>query len=421
MYSISVLIYFICVPFIINEATLILHDHPVEFVKWVEVIPLPNYTLSLVGPEEPNVTGKLVYMDFPLYGSKVFLFPFIDEITQLKNRGALGIVTCMVQERKLYGYYSYGNFKDRVQLTAGFINKHSYNYYKQHGPIMNATFISWDHNPWDIVFGNEGFIAYSIILFLLFMINVIYAIYKIIKWRLTRGEFILAVGLICLFLELLVNIIRAIQAFVSPAYNRYSLPSNDITITSALCLTLITGILVIFFWFDIALNPFYHKSGKCLGTMRIPTIIIISLLLLLELILDTTRSFMKYDVVYIVVGIYLVLYVGLAFFYFIATWRIVVIANESNAKEKLIGITYRIAWSGVASFVAALALLGQFLVVVGNTPLLHVLFHFILAISYFVQSFLLISIFSPPVPDEKQTSDTVKSDQSTSPGSAINQ
>jgi len=218
--------------------------------------------------------------------------------------------------------------------------------------------------------------------------------YKIIQWRLKRGEFTLSIGLICLFLEVACNAIRAIIGIIAPSYNIYSLPNYDTSMSISFCISLITGILVIFFWFDVTIDPFFHKNGKCLGMMRIPTIAFICFLILLEIITDIARSFIKFDVIMYVLVIYIALYFLIGIFYFIAGWRILAISKDSMVKPKLRSITHRIVWSGVFNIIAGISML------LVTTPLTYLPVPFVLSsglfyLTVFIQSLILITIFSP--------------------------
>jgi hypothetical protein len=284
-----------------------------------------------------------------------------------------------------------------LNITAGFISKASYDYFIKignNGGKVNATFLSWDYNPWDPVFNGIGFIFFRSCIFLMFFGNVVFSCYKIIKWRLKRGEFRISIGLICLFLEVACNSIRAIIGIIAPTYNIYSLPNYDMSMSISFCISLITGILVIFFWFDVTIDPFFHKNGKCLGFMKIPTIAFICFLILLEVVTNIARSFIKFDVIMYVLVIYIALYFLIGIFYFIAGWRILAISKDSMVKPKLRSITHRIVWSGVFNILAGISMV---LVTSPFTylPIPFVLCSYLFYVTVFIQSLILISIFSP--------------------------
>jgi len=255
-------------------------------------------------------------------------------------------------------------------------------------------FLSWDYNPWEPVFNGIGFIIYRSSIFLMFIGNVVFSCYKIIKWRFIRGELNLSIGLICLFLEVACNSIRAIIGIIAPTYNIYSLPNYDTSMSVSFCISLITGILVIFFWFDVTIDPFFHKNGKCLGFMKIPTIAFICFLILLEVVTSVARSFIKFDVIMYVLVIYIALYLLIGIFYFIAGWRILVISKDSIVKPKLRSITHRIVWSGVFNILAGISM------ILVTTPLTYSPLPFVMCsgafyVTVFIQSLILITIFSP--------------------------
>jgi hypothetical protein len=271
----------------------------------------------------------------------------------------------------------------------------------KNGGSVNVTLIAWDLNPWNTIFTGSGLIVYQTVFTLLFLGNVALTLYKIFQWKLQRG-FSLSIGLICLYMEVAVNSTRVIQQIVAPNFNIYSLPNYESVSSVAFCFTLITGILVIFFWFDLTTDPFFHKSGKCLGIMKIPAIVVISILLLIEILTDLIRNFLMFDALVICLMIYVSLYFLIGIFYFIAGWRILAISKTSNSKKKLRNITYRIVCSGAANIIAGLAMLSI------TTPITFmpgpfIILNAIFYLAIFAQSLLLITIFSPGKNPEKSS------------------
>jgi hypothetical protein len=163
----------------------------------------------------------------------------------------------------------------------------------------------------------------------------------------------------------------------------------DVTLTVPMCLTVITGILVIFFWFDLTMDPFFHKSGKCLGMMRIPAIITISLLVLMEISLDIIRNLIPADFLTFLFVFYNVgLKLALALFYFIAATKIILLSKSSVMKKKLRMITYRIVLSGVATIGAAACMM-ILSSKMANPPVPHVIDWFFLNFFWFFTKFVL--------------------------------
>jgi len=398
----TILLLILCLLFINSDASLILQQQarPAEFIKWKEVNPLPvNQTLLLVTEDSPNITGNLVYMDYPLYGNSFFLVPFFRKQEQAIQKGAIGIVCYQKSDRRQFGIHA-STYGDQLQITAGLISKESYTFFMKNGGKVNVTFLSWDPNPWDVHLNGAGFIIYRAIIFLMFFSATALAIYKLILWKLKRGGY-LNIGFICLIMEVLVNSSRSIQGIMAPIYNIYSLRNYDISYTVSFCLTLITGILVIFFWFDVTIDPFEHRRKKCLGIMKIPAIGVISFLIILEISVDISRDFLRFDVVGPLLLGYITLYFLIGVFYFIAGWRILSVKSE-GLEEKLDSITKRVVLSGLMNIIAGVTMLLS-----GNplsyNPVPYLLVTAFGFISNFFQSLLLISIFNPQSKKERSS------------------
>jgi hypothetical protein len=387
-----------------NGASIFFQGKRVDFIKYQEVNRLPvNTTLSLVHKDSLNITGKLVYIDFPLFTTELWVKPYIEAVNLLADRGAIGVVTCQQNERRFPGYYYYSSNYGELKITAGFITKKSYEAFLSKGRTVNATFLSWDTNPYDIIYSSAGFVIYRILLGIMFFSNMALCCYKIIKWGLKKHKITFSIGLICLVVEFFTNLTRFILSIIYPSVNLYSIRGVDVTLTVPMCLSVITGILVIFFWFDLTMDPFFHKSGKCLGMMRIPAIITITLLILMEIALDITRNLIPADFITFLFVFYNVgIKLALALFYFVAAAKIIILSKTSVMKKKLKVITYRIVLSGVATIGAAACMM-ILSSKMANPPVPHVLDWFFLNFFWFLQSLFLISIFSPPGKDKKKS------------------
>jgi len=158
------------------------------------------------------------------------------------------------------------------------------------------------------------------------------------------------VGFICLCLEWICSALRFIQTIINPNRNKFGLPGAHIINTFPMCLSLISLVIIIFFWLDLTADPFYH--GKLLGVMKIPAIIFIVMIILFEISTSIVR--LVYPIhsfgADVQMVTYLIFHSLLVIFCFIASYRILQNAKRSKLqKKKLIRVTYFIIGSGVLS------------------------------------------------------------------------
>jgi len=255
-----------------------------------------------------------------------------------------------------------------------------------------VTFMGWDPNPWEIILVGSGYIIYWVLLMILFLFNVCLSSYKIIRWIIIRKGIDLRIGFICLSLECICNIIRVIQMIIMPFYNYYHLTGADILITLPACLTMITALLVVFFWLDLTSDPFY--KGKFLGIMKIPALIFIILCFIFEIVSDILRIYITINLLEAITSFYTIILAIISIFEFVAAWRIFKISKNKMKSKKRI-ITYRIIWSGVMTMFGVIMLV-IFRTPVTEFPINYAIVWFFIYVSFFVQSLLLITIFQEP-------------------------
>jgi len=266
-------------------------------------------------------------------------------------------------------------------------------------PGANITFNSWDQNPWDIVFRLDRMGWFMGYIGLISFANICYALYRIFLWWRSDNFDYHSIGFICLSLELLNNILILLKSLIYPIYNVHILPYADILLTPQLAVTVISSILVVFFWLDLTTDLFYH--GNFLGMMRKPAMTLIGCIVIMEIITNTVRCLVDVDSATILSATYAVLHIGIAVFYFVAAKRI--LSDEVfSEKKKLITVTKKVVYSASATMLRACC----FLVILspaGNLPLGLTVVVGILYTSYFLQSLMLLWIFNPPNSNSSKT------------------
>jgi len=156
-------------------------------------------------------------------------------------------------------------------------------------------------------------------------------------------------------------------------------------------------VIIVFFWLDLTADPFYH--GKFLGLMKIPAIIFIVIIILFEISVNVVRlAFPVYSLAADVqVLTYLIFHSLLVMFCFFASYRILQNAKRSKLqKKKLLRVTYFIIGSGVLNICSTIV----FCFVMSDYFLYNIYANitiwFLLYLSFFGQSLLLIFIFKAP-------------------------
>jgi len=285
------------------------------------------------------------------------------------------------------------------------------------GNRANITFVEWDPNPWEFLFGGPTYITINAITLLMFLVNFLYASYLIMKWVKANG-IDWNIGFICLLLESISNLLRVLGMILAPEYSNFILPAVDIIQTFPLCISLIASILIVFFWLDLTSDPFYH--GKFLGTMKVPAFIFICILLVVEISFDilrninSTANLVSFTVL---IAFYMLIHLCVVIFNFVAGYRILKRSKESKGKEnqKLNRIIHRIIYSGVVTLcsnVVMFALVSP----IADYPVGLFLTYWLVVFAFFLQSFFLITIFQLPQQKMKtgQTSSIKNSTMSSS-------
>jgi len=232
-----------------------------------------------------------------------------------------------------------------------------------------------------------------------------------VKWIYTlRDKFEINIGFSCLVLEWICNLLRVIQSILTPLHNNFRLPFVDILYTLPICLTLITSILIVFFWLDLTSDPFYQ--GKFLGVMKIPAIIFVSFLLTIEIVFDCVRAFTTYDFMHLIVGCYIILHLIVVIFNIVAGYRILQsLKRQSDGKMKLRIIIRRIILSGIVT-ILGIVIFGLILSPLVNYPIPAMILFFLLFGSFFLQSILLITILKIPKHRESMSSSDTNNNSS---------
>jgi len=272
-------------------------------------------------------------------------------------------------------------------------------------PSVNFTFYGWDPNPWDSVFSGAGFKVIQALMIIMFTFNVLLASYQLTLWIKYNAP--LTIGLLCLITELIVNILRVIQVIINPLYNIYNLKLVDILTTITICLALISSILVVFFWLDLTSDPFYH--GKFLGIMRKPALGFIGFSICFELICDFVRISLSFPYIVIFISAFYLLAHGVvSIFYFVAAARIL----KSHLEERIQRVSYRIIASGICTFFSWVFLI-LFWTPVATNPIPYAVMWFLLLVTFFLQSYMLIIVFKIPRATNPPTTDSVISNPET--------
>jgi len=205
-----------------------------------------------------------------------------------------------------------------------------------------------------------------------------------------------ALGFICLCLEFTNALVTLIKALIYPLYNLWHLPYADIIFTPHLAITLISSVLVVFFWLDLTTDYLYH--GKFLGKMKKPAIVFILLIIVLEITEIAVRCIYPVDTLTICSAIYGSLHVIIVIFYIVAGKKVLQNKNVSK-KTKITKITKKIFGSAAATL---FGVIGFIMVISPATgyPAMFITMGTIIYVSYWLQSFLLMLIFKPPKPSQ---------------------
>jgi len=245
--------------------------------------------------------------------------------------------------------------------------------------------------------------AYIGIHMALFLANLLLASWKMWTWVKTLGRAELSIGLVCLCFEWSANFLRTLQSLLWPSFNMFTLSGAELLLTLSGCLSLIASILVIFFWFDLTEDPFYHEKGKFLGVLKIPAIAVCSSLLMIELLVDILREYVEFDSNFVCTTLYAVFHVTVAIFYFVSAKKILSVldVNNNTNKKKIIEVTYRIVGSGVATILASILLIFNATSLCYDPTRARIIWFF-MDVMLFFQSLSLILIFKLPNANEKK-------------------
>jgi len=187
-------------------------------------------------------------------------------------------------------------------------------------------------------------------------------------------------------------VLRILNIIFYGSYNHFSIPGVSVLITLPFCITLITSIIIVFFWLDLTSDPFYH--GKFLGVMKIPAGLFIIGCLIVELVSDILRNLTVYEFYQQIMTFYGTVLILVALFNFVAAYR-VLRTLKKDTKLKLKKIIYRIIASGIATILGVIVFF-LFLTNINWTPVGWIMLWFFLYFAFWLQSTLLIFIFQVP-------------------------
>jgi hypothetical protein len=299
-------------------SVVIIDNTPFLIIQWGSQA-MPNETLEVVLETAKNVTGRIVHLWQPAGLNQAVVKPFRDKIAAWKRNGARGVISAY-SDYRIPGIQIYGSPKE-WPLPLGAVDTIAYDEIVASGNQANFTFLNWDPNPWDPINSGPGYTIFLVTISLLFVVNLAIATYRIAIWIYTEKKVDFTLGFCCLCLEWVCNALRFIETIIFPNRNKYGLSGANIILTLPICLSVITLLLIIFFWLDLTADPFY--KGKFLGIMKIPVIIIIIFLICLETSLSVVRvAYPKLNFSDICLWIYIILRGVLAILCFFAAYRI---------------------------------------------------------------------------------------------------
>jgi len=229
---------------------------------------------------------------------------------------------------------------DEFQIPVGVVTYEVYQYVHSIGGVTNVTVEGWDPNPWDLTYIGWPYITFIVLYFGIFLINIVFAVYRIVRWLYKQKRCEISIGLTCLCLECIFNTLKAMGAIINPSFNNFHLNGSDTFTSLPACINLISAILVVFFWIDLTSDPFYH--GKFLGAMKIPAFIIIVLLILMEVTLDILRTTQStIDTLTISLSFYLIIHFIVVLFNIIAGYRFLNTIKEKTDMKKRSSCDYK--------------------------------------------------------------------------------
>jgi len=270
---------------------------------------------------------------------------------------------------------------------VGMVHKSAMDYSRELHPAitMNFSFSEWDPNPWKITQSGASYIAFSVITGIMFFYNSIYCGYYLVK---SYQKFGVVLAFICLSLEWLCNVLRVIQIILFGMHNNFLIPGVDILVTLTMCMTLITSIIISFFWLDIIVDPNYR--GKFFGRLKFPILIFILFCLGVEISLDIRRHVSTQEFWYFLVLFYAGVFTVVSGVNFVSAWYIQKKFNGETTIRRRI-VPYIIA-SGITALFGVVILLLFLSPLVWYPVGLSVLW-FLLYFYFFVQSRLNIYLF----------------------------
>jgi len=379
----------------------------------------PNTTVTLISTNDFYLNRtlpasyKFVYVESPGTTQSIFYKYFETLVNQLVGLGCNGIIVYMTFPQEP-GYIIYDSLIKEFSIPVGLVSNSAFEYIKQSEGTVNMTFKDWNKNAWDNVFTGPGYIMFTLILVVGFLINVGLSSYQIFKWIRSKG-FGWEIGLVCLIAELITNVLRAISTLLAPVYNVYGIPDVDITVTVAIAIGVIGSILMVFFWLDLTSDPFYH--GQFLGLMKRPAFIFIGFCIIFEIICDVVRETVPYSTAQLSTGFYASVKAVIALFYYVAAIRLSKRSKEKNVNQ----INRRILGSAIATTTSLVFLLIFIATPVSLYPVGWLVVLFGVYFSYCIDSLLLITIFQVPKPRKTIASINMETSSAPPSNSEMNQ
>jgi len=351
-------------------------------------------------PTEVNVSGRVAYVTQSRLNSIAFMSLMNKVIWGLNGRGAIGIIAALGILERVPGLASYGSLGLDFKIPCGVVYKSTIDYARTVAKNKTIPFIfyGYDHNEWGDIESGYGYVLFTLFLALCYLFNTCLAGYRFFCW--IREKFEFSIGLLCIFLEFICNLLRVIAICLYGMHNNFLIPHVEILFTFPWSIADITTILITFFWLDLTADPLYH--GRFMGIMKIPAAILIVALVAFEVAVDVLRT-RGNDMIHIIATyFYASILAFVALVNLLAAYKIIKPFSKGRETQKKIKkIVLRIVGSCLASIMGLVVYASFSAPEATLYPRNKISLWFFLYFFHFLQSLLLILIFK--VPKEKHT------------------
>eukprot|EP01125_Pyxidicula_operculata_P005746 TRINITY_DN200_c0_g1_i11.p3 TRINITY_DN200_c0_g1~~TRINITY_DN200_c0_g1_i11.p3 ORF type:complete len:356 (+),score=62.74 TRINITY_DN200_c0_g1_i11:4786-5853(+) len=334
--------------------------------------------------------------------------------------GALGLIippTLAVPGSEIHYVKYYNYYEPRMPVATMSSDQHSQlknTFQDLNVTVANATIVSLDPNEWTAVVSGPSEIFFNSFFGVACSICIClsgFTIYQFISTNTLQFN----VATVCILIEIAGNIIR-IPAVVYNPFGLRGYAADEVLLTLHLPFSLITSILMIFFWQDLLNISFSDKVPKFLSDKYfIPAVVICILILSLEVILDIIRTQVYISDIktttYFLAGLYTILFLILSIFYFITSYQVykefMGLVSAGGAKFfKMVSV--RVIISSIGMFVTVIG--GVLQLTVSDYPGGFYFSWFLIYLSMFIQSVSQITVFAT-----KSRSRSSKSKSATAP------